>query len=256
MAENEKLDGASPELTEAAKARIRAEEEYRAQVRAEVSERSDATVKTPPKPAPTKPKTAEEIRAAQQAKLAEAARVKNEKLEAERLKQAEERANPNAPKRNPFLMSSEDRLIYDQVQRENWSPEKKAAEQRKLKLTLAIFIPVILICAAIILPPMLQARQQDRATAAARAAQAKTLAGQSPYYIREVCLDSVRGKLKAPATARFTDSAVPALTGAEWAWTSYVDAQNSFGATIRTSFTCRVFGQMPEDAQVLTVLGE
>lgn len=251
MSDNEKLgrhSSAVTELSDADKARIRAEEEYRAQVRAEIAPSA--------RPAPTKPKTAEEIRAAQKAKLDEVARIRGEKLEAERKLQSEERANPDAPKRNPFLMSAEDRLIYDQVQRENWSPEKKAAEQRKLKVALLITVPIILICAGLVIPPMLEMRRSDRATAAAREAQAKTLTGQSPYYIREVCLDSVRGKLKAPSTAKFTDSAIPIRGGSGWSWLSYVDAQNSFGAMVRTDFTCEVSGSTPEDATVVTLLIE
>lgn len=246
MAEDRKLgreNQAPTQLSEADKARIRAEEEYRAQVRAEVA--------NAPKPAPAK-KTAADIRAEQQQKAAEAASIREEKLEAERRKQAEERANPNLPKRNPFLMGSEERLIYDQVQRENWTPQQKEAAAKKNRLALGITGVILLVCAALVVPPMLEDRRQQRAAAAAKAERAKTLAGQEPYLIREFCLDSVRGKLKAPASAKFTDASLPVVSGGGWVWTSYVDAQNSFGATVRTSFVCQVIGSTLEDGRVIT----
>lgn len=60
-----------------------------------------------------------------------------------------------------------------------------------------------------------------------------------------MCEDEVKSKLKAPGTAKFQslwegryDNVVNA--GQRYFFKSYVDAQNSFGATIRTRFECSV----------------
>lgn len=58
-----------------------------------------------------------------------------------------------------------------------------------------------------------------------------------------VCQQFVEDQLKAPSTAEFaimSDSEVANTTGNVWVVESYVDAQNSFGATIRTQFRCEV----------------
>lgn len=57
--------------------------------------------------------------------------------------------------------------------------------------------------------------------------------------VRAACHDWVRGKLKAPTTAKFSGDQV---TGGpdEWTVTGYVDAQNSFGAQIRSAWSCDI----------------
>lgn len=55
------------------------------------------------------------------------------------------------------------------------------------------------------------------------------------------CEDSVRGKLKAPATAKFPRalSLEVVVTGdTAAALRSHVDAQNAFGANLRAAFVC------------------
>ena len=56
----------------------------------------------------------------------------------------------------------------------------------------------------------------------------------------------VKKNLKAPSTADFPvfrETAVDDLGGGRFRVTSYVDAQNSFGAQIRTNYTCVVKGE-------------
>ena len=56
-----------------------------------------------------------------------------------------------------------------------------------------------------------------------------------------VCQDFVSEGLKAPSTAEFasmSDSTIRNTSGDNWSVSSYVDAQNSFGAMIRTHFVC------------------
>lgn len=54
-----------------------------------------------------------------------------------------------------------------------------------------------------------------------------------------VCEDFVKERLKAPATADFSDLDVTSDAG-EYTVTGDVDAQNSFGAKLRSHFTCVV----------------
>ena len=61
----------------------------------------------------------------------------------------------------------------------------------------------------------------------------------------EACTNAINAKLKAPATAeflRYSPGLVTVTTGENketvFAVASYVDAQNSFGAKIRTKFIC------------------
>ena len=92
-------------------------------------------------------------------------------------------------------------------------------------------------------------REVDRAAAeverqaAARAAQDEKLAGLETT-IRRSCNDLVKNALKAPSTAKF-----PGLLSGEWdyrynpsagtaVYSSHVDSQNGFGAMIRSRFTC------------------
>lgn len=57
-----------------------------------------------------------------------------------------------------------------------------------------------------------------------------------------MCQQFVEDRLKAPATAGFPLSSEATITGGPSTWTvrSHVDAENSFGAQVRTQFTCRV----------------
>jgi hypothetical protein len=54
------------------------------------------------------------------------------------------------------------------------------------------------------------------------------------------CHDWVKDQLKAPATADFTDDDEPAVDGIYYTFTGSVDAQNSFGAQLRSRWTCKV----------------
>ena len=63
--------------------------------------------------------------------------------------------------------------------------------------------------------------------------------------------DQVRLLLKAPSTAKFprtSDDQVTDMGGGTFEIKSYVDAQNSFGAMIRTRYTCSVKSNPASDA--------
>jgi hypothetical protein len=53
------------------------------------------------------------------------------------------------------------------------------------------------------------------------------------------CKTFVKDKLRAPSTAKFADHSVT-HTGSEYTVTGSVDAQNGFGAQIRSTYTCTV----------------
>lgn len=55
------------------------------------------------------------------------------------------------------------------------------------------------------------------------------------------CEGVIEKSLKSPSTAKFSSYAESSVTEEDNVYTvhAYVDAQNSFGATIRKSFTCR-----------------
>lgn len=53
------------------------------------------------------------------------------------------------------------------------------------------------------------------------------------------CEDAMRAKLKAPSTAEFS-GAQTALADGVWTVDGHVDAQNSFGAQLRSRYTCSV----------------
>ena len=57
-----------------------------------------------------------------------------------------------------------------------------------------------------------------------------------------ICQNFVKTRLKAPSTADFAmfDYAAQALPNRAFRVKSYVDSQNSFGAQIRTNYTCQV----------------
>ncbi len=58
-----------------------------------------------------------------------------------------------------------------------------------------------------------------------------------------MCQDFVKQRLKAPSTADFPwsyDDKVAELGGGRWQVRGYVDAQNGFGAQIRSNFVCTV----------------
>lgn len=148
----------------------------------------------------------------------------------------------------------------EEARRAALTPEQRERERRSQQRALVLFCVVMLPVGFILLrscgADYLQGRQAARERKAAEAAAAKTLAGQDPYLIRESCLSSVRNKLKSPTSAKFYDDALPAWDGSMWSWSSYVDAQNGFGAMIRSPFSCVVAGSTPDDARVLTTLDE
>jgi hypothetical protein len=65
------------------------------------------------------------------------------------------------------------------------------------------------------------------------------------YTAAYQCQNAVRARLKAPAGAEFQDVAEAAISPRAGGFkiVSYVDAQNSFGAKLRTPYTCLVSGR-------------
>lgn len=70
----------------------------------------------------------------------------------------------------------------------------------------------------------------------------KAKSSGDPYVAHAMCAEFTRDQLKAPASADFPEYDDPGVSvthnGDTWTVSSFVDAENSFGADIRTSFTC------------------
>lgn len=96
------------------------------------------------------------------------------------------------------------------------------------------------------------ARNARQAAAREQRAQqaAGVLSAQSAGSMEVACERAVKDRLKAPATAQFTKDADAAWNGSAWRYTGTVDAQNSFGATLRNRFACEVSGPNLAQAQV------
>jgi hypothetical protein len=97
-------------------------------------------------------------------------------------------------------------------------------EQARNRLIFVIIIAIAFVCIAIQLIPFKhQPERKDKL--------------QTAYYMAIMVMEK---QLKAPATAKFAsknESNISKLGDNLYEVTSYVDAQNSFGALIRTSFT-------------------
>lgn len=59
------------------------------------------------------------------------------------------------------------------------------------------------------------------------------------FEARSICEDWVKDRLKAPSSAKFTDGAESG-GGGKYTISGSVDAQNSFGAMIRSTWTCDI----------------
>jgi hypothetical protein len=64
------------------------------------------------------------------------------------------------------------------------------------------------------------------------------------YGARAACAEFTRARLKAPGSADFPEYDDPGVrishSGSTWTVRSFVDAENSFGANLRTNFACVV----------------
>ena len=69
--------------------------------------------------------------------------------------------------------------------------------------------------------------------------EAERMYENAPVYAEMGCKDQVEARLKAPSTAKFSDVSVKGI-GGEFTVTGSVDSENSFGAMIRSEFSCDV----------------
>ncbi len=69
-----------------------------------------------------------------------------------------------------------------------------------------------------------------------------------------VCEKSVKDQLKAPATAKFTGATATLGAGDRWTVTGSVDSQNSFGALVRTAYTCSAIHGTGENWRTKSIL--
>lgn len=57
-------------------------------------------------------------------------------------------------------------------------------------------------------------------------------------FARLACEQKVKAQLASPSSARFSGVSATEGTAGRWTVTGNVDAENSFGASLRSSFTC------------------
>lgn len=96
-------------------------------------------------------------------------------------------------------------------------PDDKRLKGRHIAL--AVGIPVVLVFGGLVL--------------------AMTGGGNAEGSSISACQSAVKDRLKAPSTADFSSVAAEVKPGL-WRVTGDVDAQNSFGAQVRTAYTCTV----------------
>ncbi len=60
------------------------------------------------------------------------------------------------------------------------------------------------------------------------------------FELRDMCEQWVKNQLKAPSTAKFSDHAIKSTGANNWTVTGAVDADNSFGAAIRSTWSCEI----------------
>lgn len=94
--------------------------------------------------------------------------------------------------------------------------------------------------------------------------QPKSIEDSQRDYVYEVCLEEIYQRLKAPSTAIFSSFANTDITQkirtypndgvlrAKWIVYGFVDAQNSFSAQLRTSFSCE-FTQWKNEIKIKKV---
>ena len=117
----------------------------------------------------------------------------------------------------------------------NIAPAKSKSSNRGIGFLLFISIVIIL---AYLGQPSPDREANEQAKEANERAEGFLMAAS-------MCQKFVNKQLKAPSTAKYPstngeDTKIISLNTGHYLVTSYVDAQNSFGAQIRTSFVCEI----------------
>jgi hypothetical protein len=64
--------------------------------------------------------------------------------------------------------------------------------------------------------------------------------GGGKFMAQQMCHDFLKQRLKSPSSAHFPDDALRSLSANTYTVSGPVDAENSFGAAIRSSYVCKV----------------
>lgn len=75
----------------------------------------------------------------------------------------------------------------------------------------------------------------------------------------DACLEAIRGQLKSPATAQFSErsAATEARDGGDFYFSGSVDSENGFGALLRSEFGCQIRHTPPDTFDpVIAEVGE
>jgi hypothetical protein len=115
---------------------------------------------------------------------------------------------------------------------QNVTPEKIARNRAGCIGCLGVLVAGVLV--------MVVSIASNRPSPEQQAANDTRVAGYNAAF---ACQDKVRERLKAPASARFQAPREARITTSPEGWFevhSHVDAQNGFGALLRTKYTCSV----------------
>lgn len=80
------------------------------------------------------------------------------------------------------------------------------------------------------------------------------LSSLGAHEVQAMCENQLKKTLKAPTTAKFPREKEPEFTGGLWMYEDSVDSQNSFGAMIRSQYTCFINGSTVDDGEVRAFL--
>lgn len=96
------------------------------------------------------------------------------------------------------------------------------------------------------------ARARDAQESRNRMAEASGGVYGNPEEASFACRDAVRDNLKAPSTAEFGEPKTT-TAGKDWLIAGAVDAQNGYGAMIRSRYTCTVRGDANGSYSIVSV---
>ncbi len=74
--------------------------------------------------------------------------------------------------------------------------------------------------------------------------------GHTKSDVQLIAKSEIRDRLKAPSTAEFEWSPTTKRLGNSWTVSGYVDAQNSFGAMIRSNYSIKITFSGKDDYKV------
>lgn len=118
----------------------------------------------------------------------------------------------------------------------------KVSGETRLLLTLGGLLAAAVLLSVVIVELQPEREWPKASTVAGPAAQARRTPPKDDWRTeleaKALCRGAVRNSLKAPSTADFVSMTAKETTPGRWTVGGQVDAQNSFGAMIRSYYVC------------------